>query len=415
MKTKLVIIIITISLLTPEKLFAFGLSSGRSVGMAGAYTSVAKGVESPFWNPANLGFPSESKRSWRIFSLAINAHNNSLSLQQYNKYNGKFLTTEDKQKILNSIPAEGLNASLEGDVLAFGFSDGRYAFTISGRGTSYLLVPKDPIEVLFFGNEINDTILVSDTDGEAFASIDFGFSHGRSVWSKDERELFCGINARYIWGLFYQKVTEAEGEVFALETGVNGKGNFQIKSANGGSGYGLDLGLALRYNRNWTFGLSFMNLVSQVRWNKKTENKVYRMQIDSLSADDFDSDSMIIEESYTEGIGSFTTRVPILLHVGGAYQTERMLLSLDLKQGFEKGMGISEKLRASLGAEYRFTSWLDVRGGIGLGGDEGITVANGVGFKLGKYHLDLGMAVQKGLWPTKSKGVSLAISNGFSF
>jgi hypothetical protein len=415
MKIKLVIFIITISLLTPEKLFASGLSSGRSLGMAGAYSSVAKGVESPFWNPANLGLSSESKRSWRIFSLAINARNNSLSLQQYNKYNGKFLTTEDKQNILNSIPAEGLNASLEGDVLAFGVSQGRYAFTISGRGTSHLLVPKDPIEVLLFGNEINDTILVSDTDGEVFASMDFGLSHGRSFWSKGEKELFCGFHARYIWGLIYQEVTEAEGEVFALETGINGEGDFQVRSADGGSGYGLDLGLAFRYSRNWIFGLSFMNMVSQVSWNKETENKVYRMQIDSLSADDFDADSMMIEESYTQATGSFTTRVPILLHVGVAYQTGRTLLSLNLRRGFEKGMGVSDKLRASLGAEYRFTSWLDVRGGIGLGGEEGVTVANGVGFKLGKYQLDLGISLQKGLWPTKSKGICLAISNGFSF
>jgi hypothetical protein len=78
-------------------------------------------------------------------------------------------------------------------------------------------------------------------------------------------------------------------------------------------------------------------------------------------------------------------------------------------------MGVSKKVKASLGAEYRILSWFDVLGGISIGGGEGITFANGLGFNLGTYRLDIGMANHKGLWPTKSKGVSLAISSGFSW
>jgi hypothetical protein len=415
MKTKLVIVILGLSLFIPEKLFASGSSSARSVGMAGAYTSVARGVESAFWNPANLGLSSGPNRSWTIFSLSVRAYNNSFNLQQYNRYNGKFLTSEDKQTILNSIPSEGFNLSLDGDVLALGISDGRYAFTISGRGTSDLLLPKDPLEVLFFGNEINDTILFSDSDGEAFASIDVGLCHGRSIWQKDDKELFCGLNVRYSRGLIYQKVTQAEGEILTLETGVNGDGNLLLQSAGGGGGYGMDLGLTIEYKGNWRLGLSFINLINRIRWTKKTEERVYRVQIDSLLAEHFDEDSLIIDESYTRAIGPFTTRVPTLLHMGLAYQAGKTLLSVDIMRGFKDGMGMSRKLRASLGAEYSLAGWLDARGGIALGGGQGITLANGWGLKVGAYRLDLAVALQKGLWPTRSKGVSLAISNGFSF
>ncbi len=416
MKVRLIICALgLILLIILQPVSASGLSSGRSVGMGQAYTQVARGAESVFWNPANLGFSKSTQRIHMMFSMGINGYNNSFDLQQYNQYNDKFLTSEDKQTIINSIPGEGFNLSLDADVLGLGISRGNFAFTLSGTGTSDLLLPKDPIYVLFFGNEINDTILLSGSDGEAFASVDLGFSHGRSVWKKGSKELLCGISVRCIRGLIYQNVTEAEGEVFALETGVNGDGNFLVRSAGGGWGFGLDFGLALEYKKKWTFGLSFFNLANQIKWNKKTQEKVYRVQIDSLLAEDFNVDSMIIEDSYTKGIGSFATKIPTSMHLGVAYQGKRSLLAFDLKQGFRRGMGVSSKMRASLGAEYELLSWLDVRGGFSIGGDEGVTIANGLGFNLGAYHLDLGMALQEGLWPTKSKGVSLAISNGFNF
>ena len=323
MKTKFFVAVLCASLLIPDKLFAVGLSSGRSVGMGGAYTQIARGLESAFWNPANLGFAKKSEISLTILSLGVSAGNSSLTLEQYKRYNGAFLTSEDKQTILNSIPDDGLDFSLDADVLALGISRGNLALFLCGRGTSDLVLPKDPIQVLFFGNEINDTVAFSGSDAEAFASVDLGFSWGRSVWKKDNKEVLFGITARYVRGLTYQKVNQAEGEIFTLETGINGQGDFLAKSAAGGWGYGLDFGLALEYKKNWTFGLSFMNLMNRIKWSRNTEQRVYQVQIDSLLAQDFDVDSMIIEHSYTEGINPFTTRVPISMRAGVAYRREK--------------------------------------------------------------------------------------------
>jgi hypothetical protein len=413
MKAKLAVAIVCVSLLVPEKLFAAELTSGRSVGMGGAYTQIASGVESAFWNPANLGFAEKSETNLTILSLGISAGNNSLTLGQYNRYNGSFLTSEDKQTILNSIPDDGLDFSLDAEILALGISRGNLALFLCGGGTSDFLLPKDPIQVLFFGNEINDTILLSGSDGEAFASADLGLSYGRSVWKRDNKEVLFGITARYIRGLTYEKVSQAQGELFTLETGINGQGDFLVRSATGGWGYGLDLGVTMEHDKKWSFGLSFMNLVNRIRWNRDAEHRVYQVQIDSLLAENFDMDSMIIEHSYTEAISPFTTRIPASINAGVAYRGKEVLLSFDLKQGFRKGMGSSGKLTASLGAEYKLLRWLDLRGGISMGEDKGITLASGLGLNLGVYHLDLGAAVQRGLWPTNSKGINLAISNGF--
>jgi hypothetical protein len=381
--------------------------------MAGAYTAVSRGAESVFFNPANLGFSPRSEKTFNLFSLGININNNSFNWGHYTKYNGKFLTAEDKESILNSIPSEGFKLNLDADISALNFSWGKFAFTLSGEGSSDLLLPKDPIQLLFFGNELNDTLLIKDSDGEAYASWGIGFSYGRSVLKLNEKELFCGGSLRYKRGLAYEKVKKAEGELLTLETGIDGDGDFSVTSAQGGKGFALDLGMAMKYKSNWTFGLSFFNLLNQIKWDKKTEERGYQFHIDSLLAENFDMDSLVTELSYTQKIDPFVTKTPILMRLGVAHQTNRFLWALDLEQGWGNGMGVSKKIKASLGAEYRILNWLDILGGISIGGKEGITIANGLGLNLRKYHLDIGMADHKGLWPTKSKGVSVAITSGF--
>ncbi len=407
-------LIILVLLIIPTASLA-GLSSGRSVGMGNAYTTVARGVESAFWNPANLGFSRSFEKQLMLLSVGLNVSNNSFNLEQYNRYNGAFLSAEDKQTILNLIPAEGFNGSLSADVIALGISWYNFAFIISGRGSSDLLLPKDPIQALFFGNEINDTILVSGSDGEAFASVDFDLSYGRLILKKKDQELYAGAGVRFIRGLVYQRMKEASGEIFTLETGVNGEGNFLIQSAGGGKGYGVDLGISMKYKENWSFGLSFIDLLSRMKWNKRMEEKGYQVTIDSLLAENFDTDSLVLDKSYTRSIGSFSTHMPVLLQAGVSYQLKRTLLAFDLKHSLTRGTGDIQKLSASIGVEYRLSHWFDVRGGISLGKNEGITIAQGLGINRGVYRLDLGIANQKGVWPTKSKGICLAISNDIRF
>jgi hypothetical protein len=411
MKSRYIVILITYILFSNNQSSA----SGRSVGMAGAYTAASQGTEAVFFNPANLGFSAGSEKTLNLFSVAASVNNNSFRWDDYTKYNGEFLTDQDKEDILNSIPSDGFDMNLGADVSVLGFSWGNFALTFSGRGSSDLLLPKEPIELLFFGNELSETLLIQDADGEGCASWDVSFSYGRSILKRNDKELFCGGNVRVIRGIVYQKVEKTQGKLVTLETGINGDGDFAVKCAEGGKGYALDLGLAMKYKRTWTFGLSFLNLLHRIRWGKNTEEKGYQFRVDSLLAENFDADSLVTELSYTRKIDPFVTNMPTLIRLGVAHQGKKLLWDLDLETGFGDGMGVSKKVRASWGAEYGLLPWLDILGGVSIGGEEGITFANGLGFDLGKYRLDLGMANHKGLWPTKSKGFTLAISSGLSW
>jgi len=413
MRRMSIILALSLLWLVPKDADASGNLSGRSVGMAGAYTQAARGVESAFWNPANLGFCRSSDKSLSVLSLGMSAYNNAFTLNQYNRYNGEFLTADDKQAILESIPAEGFNGSADASILGLGFSWGHLAFTLSGQGNSNLLLPKDPFQVLFFGNQINDTILLADSDGEAYASADLGLSYGRTIWSQGEKAILSGLSVRYIRGFAYQDVIQSQGEMFTLETGITGQGDFAVRSARSGNGYGLDLGITFNYNRKWSCGAFLGNVISAVKWNRGTQEKGYVFRVDSLLAEDFDVDSLVVDESYTRDIGSFTTHVPMLLRLGIGCQGARSLLTFDVEKGIKNGMGARDKLKASLGAEYRISRWLTLRAGLSAGGGQALEIAGGLGLKQGRCHLDLGIGMQKGLWPTRSEAVSMAITNGF--
>ena len=80
-----------------------GWSSARSVGMAEAYIGLAKGVDAARYNPANLGLTDYQITGLELVGLGADISNNAFTLNDYNKYNGAFLTTSDKEDILDKI------------------------------------------------------------------------------------------------------------------------------------------------------------------------------------------------------------------------------------------------------------------------------------------------------------------------
>ena len=48
-----------------------GISNARSVAMGGAYTAIARGIESPSWNPANLALSGKNKYHFNLVSLGL--------------------------------------------------------------------------------------------------------------------------------------------------------------------------------------------------------------------------------------------------------------------------------------------------------------------------------------------------------
>jgi hypothetical protein len=408
---KRLFIIIFLILISFSQAFGVEFSSGKVIGMGLSYTTVARGSEACFWNPANLGLPGNSSISLTIFSVGINLANNSFSLKNYNDYTGKFLTENDKTDILSAIPQMGLNLRADGSANLLAISYKNVALFFSGTGTSALNLPKDPLEVLFYGNKLNDTLNVEKTSGEAWGKLSLGFSWGKRVINLLGKDIYTGLTFRYIKGLIYENIVTAQGYTVTEATQIKGEQKFQIKSSTGGEGFSSDLGFAIKLSPKLMLGLSLTNLFSQIRWTKGNELKTYTITLDSLNAENIDGDSVVITEDYTEKISPFKSQEPILLRIGTGYSLKKILFSFDWEQGFKEGASSSTKPRVSFGTDYKLLSFLSLRGGISLSKITGLYLSTGLGLNLGAFNLDMGVANQRGLF-NNSKGITLGISSG---
>jgi hypothetical protein len=389
--------------------------SARSMGMAGSYTVMAKDVEAAFWNPANLGLSTRPGFSLCLFSVSASISNNSFSLGDYNTYVGDFWDDQEKLKILNSIPAEGLKLDIDAGANCLGFSAGNFALTVVGDGWANLRVAKSPFEFLLFGNELNDTVSVSDSKGEAWAITSVNLSYGQAVYRTRGKELSFGLSFKYLIGWLYYRVIESQGNIYVQEQGINGLGNFVVQSAEGGRGFSIDLGSTYRFKNNWLLGLSVTNLFSQMQWNKNTEERGYHFEMDTLNAEGFDDDSVAVTSDYTKQIGSFNTRLPMVIRTGLGKAGKKLSWSLDGKEFIYKKEINSTYFELSLGAEYKLFKWLPLRSGVNLTKGKYLSLAGGMGLRFGPYYLDTGLTNHSGFLPGQSKGIGLAISSGFCF
>ncbi len=409
----ILLMVLAVPLIQAENGYPSGESHARSLGLAGCFTTLSSGIEAPFWNPANLGLPQNSRFSFNLFSLGAKLGNNSFSMGDYNRYNGKFLTQSDKDAILSSIPDQGLDLNLDLEASALGFSWGQFAITSQFSGASSLSLPKAPFELLLLGNKLNESIIVDQANSEACAYFSLILSHGRKIFKIKEKDIYAGINLKWIKGIAYQRTVKAQADFITRETEIEGQANFVTRQALGGKGYGIDLGFASVLDENYTLGLFILNPLNRIKWNEKAEQKGYEIVVNSFTLENSDDDSVVREENYTEDITGFTTRLPTLIRLGLSRNTPRLKLAADWEQGFEDRAGSTKNPRISLGAEYYLLSWLPLRSGVSLGGKDGFLFAWGWGIDLGSSHLDFGLSTPKGILPSSGKGMSLALACWF--
>ena len=231
------------------------LTSARSVAMGGALTALADGVDAAKFNPANLGLSGYQITGLELISAGINISNNSFTLSDYNNYTGATLSTADKDDIMNKIPKEGLNLRASSEVAAMSLSLGKYVFSISAVGAADISLNRDILELVFYGATFSDSISVDGSYSDGLAYVQAGLSYGHRVYQAGQREFSIGTTIKYIRGLVVEEMVELSGTAVILITGLEGQGRMVARTASGGTGYGIDIGAALKLNEHYTLGL----------------------------------------------------------------------------------------------------------------------------------------------------------------
>lgn len=393
-----------------------GVSNARSVGMGGAYTALARGVEAPSWNPANLGLSGKRVYHLNLFSLGIGIHNNSFTKKQYELYNGSYLTEQDKQDILNAIPAEGMGFDLNSEIQAFGINIGPLAFTASGYAVSDFRLSRDIADLVLNGNQYERAYDIGDTDGEGWGVSSFALSGGFPIYKQGDREVAVGLSVKYLLGFAYGNVAEASSQFSTDIDGMHGAGRLMVDNALGGSGFGFDVGVAANLNSRWTASLALNNVVNSLKWNKDTKRFIYTFTADSVTVqgiDDSDIDSVLVHSDEEIDIEPFSSSLPKQMRFGVARSSKRFTVAVDYVQGLGNGPTVSTKPMIALGTELRPIGFLPLRAGLAVGGRNGLSSAIGFAFDFSLFSWDFAIASRDGMF--SGKGAAFAFNWMFRF
>lgn len=433
----------------------YGDSTPRPMGMAGAYGALARGVESLYWNPANLAL-SGSPRVSVPFSVGVSlvGENNSISVSDYNKYNGTFIDTGDKEDILGKIDKSGMEFTEEVGVV-LPLLDGacfpmpwglRSAASFSLQQGAQGEIPKDMFDLLLFGNEFARDRLAAGKDPEydiaewdgsgwALGVLSWGFA---KPWMPARlqpwfSEFTVGATAKFMGGA-YGEVLRTDGGVTTQVSGAQIDA-YAITREGGGTGFGLDLGVAgVTRDRKTTVSVALMNFLDQASWGSKFGVDA-RKDSFFVSGQDVNVLSFTGKEDVTEvfdnprdaqgdvifrqkiGSGSFSRSLPAMLRLGVARDVRsNLMVSGNYDQAFSSGFGISTTPRLAVGLEYRLVNWFPFRFGLAAGGRAGMSSA--IGFAFGPFGkggvrlclLDTALANRGGFLPGVSKGAAISIN-----
>jgi len=392
-----------------------GWDDARSIAMAGSYTAVARGYDAIGLNPANLGLSDRPGTEVQLFALGSTLNNNSFSMKDYNKYNGEYLSESDKQYILSKIPAEGLEFRTNSAASALSFTFGPLAISTTVEAAGSGTLSRDIVDLAFFGNKIGETVSVDDADAEGLAHVDVNLAYGRRIRSYDWGDIAAGVNLKYIYGIASIDVSESHGSGTTNADGIDADGSVIVRSATGGSGFGLDVGVAASYREDWVFSAGLTNLVSSINWTNEAKETEYTFEAVSLTAETADDDSTIVSDEIERSIGSYATSLAPQINLGAAHTVGKFLLASDLKLGLRDRAGTSTTPEISLGAELQQFSFMPLRAGVSFGGIHGTSLGLGGGFRISSFYIDLAWASSGTLLPSFGRGLSLAVSSGLRF
>lgn len=261
----------------------------RALGMGGAYVATARGFESVFFNPANLGL--EDGPRWSVAFPQISIGSSVLGpdvsdLPDFIDYDN--LSDERRQELLASIPESGTSVDLDIRAPVAAVQIGPVGLGLSYGWIGEHTVGKDLVELFFEGYQFpRFDYRVGETIGTRASFWDVVAGVGHTIGP-----VSVGVAGHYYVGqsLVRTRAFEPRFNFLARDIEVDYAG----VSAEGGSGYGLDVGVAFQPTPAITMSVAVANAVGSMNWD---ENLVGRI-ITINSADFENSEFLDLQDEY---------------------------------------------------------------------------------------------------------------------
>ncbi len=404
----------------------FSYETPASMMYANSYLQRGTGANSIYWNPANLKLNRDYTWDFVTLDFNINLYNNSISLETYDRINGKFLEEKDKNDLLDDIPNSiNISGNYSGVLFATSFKDFGFSSAIHAFGTGK--VTEKYFQLLLFGNEYNKEyhFTEANTGFEALAFSDFTIAYQGETLEEyltfmqhyKIPEINVGFAMSFLAGLGHGKMRDFDGTFIANNDGLKIDQTIVLRNGLGGYGFKGLIGFSSQINDNLSLGLTFDNLLGFINWTGKTEETVIKAWADSVYVSELEEDIFNNSDS-TYTIGSYETTFPVEMHLGGLYQfNEKFSLSLDYLQGFGNSIMTTTAPKISFSPEYYVARIFPIRMGFAFGYDDHPYMTTwGLGLHPKWAEFDLSFSSFSAIFPTKSsKGISTAFSVRFKF
>ena len=443
--------IIIACLIGTQLLFGQAKRDPRMVSMAGAYTTLADGIYSVGVNPANLAFQHGKPFMLQLGTFNFGFVNNYLSLENYTGLSGANLEAnnqEKKKEIYDEIgDALRFTTDIHVGLPVLNYTSGNMAFTSDMIIVGDIGLPIDMFYLMLDGNPV-DRPLDLTMQYEVMGLAEYGFS-----FAVPYEKFSWGITLKYLQGLFYLGIDPDSSftNVYTdtLNVAFYGDGRYFIRQGIGGNGYGLDLGFTTYDINGWKVGISLINALGTIYWNRPSGMKdllgidennglftwggqevlegqamVYEFTIDSVNGiglmensfeDNFNSTKSVVADTIDGGDPRpFTIRYPSLFRIGIQKQVDPdFLIVSDMVAGFQDRLFVQRKWKWSIGVKFTRFPGFPLRLGYSWGGKDFKQLGLGIGIHKGPIMFDFGLAFRNGIWLHSMKG--LALSFGVSF
>jgi len=297
---------------------------------------------------------------------------------------------------------------------ALGLQFGSFALSAGAVGIGNGNLDKDYFDLVLYGNQVGQTIDFSNTWGEGNALGTATLSFGTRLFSLGEASLAAGVNLRYLHGIYEMHVASAGGTLTTGMTEITADAHVSTMSAEGGQGYGVDLGLALQMPGGLAVGLALDNVQSSIEWDRNVEYREYRVSAADINLLNADLDASIADADTVYAGDPYTTDLPREARLGASARVGAFVLAADWVQGFEDRGLTSTDPRVLAGVEWQL-GFLQPRVGAATGGVMGDCASVGLGLKVGPWRLDAASVTRGGLAVGSNKGVGVAVASSLVF
>ncbi len=335
-------------------------------------------LNGPDVNPALYSLRGESRVD--LLRARASAGNNSFSMGDYSLYNGEFITEADKDDILGSVPGSGVDTRAYAYAGMGAVVGGRYYVACGGRAGQNSTMPRDVLDLVLHGNEIGRSYTLDGASGEAMALVDMSFACSAPV-SISGREFSAGARLHYLRGMAYGGVVRAGGVLRTDEESLTGEGEVVTRTARGGSGYSVDIGLAHRTYSHMIINAFIFNALSAMTWTGECKEEVNGLIAESITFGSSGLDSLVDDYHESRDIESFSVSLAPVLGLGIEKDVGWTYISALFTQGFRQGAFTTGRPRLAVSGAWESLWRLDLRACLayesGFGLDEQIQVGFG--------------------------------------